>query len=702
VSHTKVVSRLRTVGVGLALTGLALVVVFEASTASATPPIYTLSVVAGTGNQGTPTTGSATASDLNNPQGVAVDAAGDVYIADSNNSEVEKVDSTGQLTVVAGTGVSAAPVPGPNAQLSPLGFPDAVAVDGSGNLYIGDVNSSEVLKVDPSGALSVFAGGGGTVPTTTAGAATSADIGDPTGLFVDGAGDVFISSSNYQVYKVDPNGSIILYAGVYNGYNATVPGVATSADIYGPVGMAMDDAGNLYIAVQYNAVIVKVDPAGNLTIVAGTGTFGAATPGPATASDLDYPIAVAIDPSGNLLIADYGNYQVEEVDSGQLSVIAGNGGTAPAVSGPALSSPIYAPYALAVSPVTGAVYVGNDSASQVVKLTPPASAPGAPTGLQATSGSGSAALSFTPPVFTSGLPITGYEDSTDGGTTWHTLTFTGSTTITGTITGLAAGTTYQVEVRAVNSVGSGPGSASISVSQAVASTPIPTSPIAVAGTSSATVSWTAPSPSTGVTGYTVYAHPGLATCSTSSAVATSCVIGGTAGTAYTYTVVAHSAAGDSAASVASNSVTPLSPSVASSAPTSASTTLTTNLGAISEAQPGEALTVIGTGFLPYSTATIVVYSSPVVLATVVTDANGDFSKPVTIPATLEVGSHNLVAFGVDLAGATRTLRLPFAITSLPTTGVDAAPVLWAALILLIVGGSTVLFASRVRRRKHSV
>jgi YVTN family beta-propeller protein len=283
---------------------------------------------------------------------------------------------------------------------------------------------------------------------------------------------------------------------------------------------------------------------------------------------------------------------------------------------------------------------------------------------------------------------------------------------TGVISGTPTTTgSYTYTITATN----GNGTDQITYTQVISDVPgAPTSPAAVAGTSSATVSWAAPSPSTGVTGYTVYAHPGSATCSTSSVSDTSCVIGGTAGTSYTYTVVAHSAGGDSVASVASSPVTPTSPGVPSSAPTSAPTTLTTAQGAITSVTAGEDVTVVGTGFLAYSTATIVAYSSPVVLGTVVTDANGDFSKPVTIPANLEVGSHNLVAFGVDPAGATHVLRLPFAITAspatptpttikaLPSTGFDAAPVLWLALLLLMAGGAAVLFTSRLRRHRKNV
>jgi hypothetical protein len=149
-------------------------------------------------------------------------------------------------------------------------------------------------------------------------------------------------------------------------------------------------------------------------------------------------------------------------------------------------------------------------------------------------------------------------------------------------------------------------------------------------------------------------------------------------------------------------------------PTSAPTTLTTTKGQITTATPGEQITVLGTGFLPFSTATIVTYSSPVVLASVTTDGSGDFSKTVTVPTTLEAGSHNLVAYGVDSSGSVHSIRLAFSVTasaassgtasgssaataSLPSTGIDVGPALITGTSLL-AAGVVVILVMYMRRR----
>lgn len=194
----------------------------------------------------------------------------------------------------------------------------------------------------------------------------------------------------------------------------------------------------------------------------------------------------------------------------------------------------------------------------------------------------------------------------------------------------------------------------------------PAAPTAVAGTSSITVSWAKPAPADGITGYTVSASPGPATCHTTSADDTSCVLGAEAGTAYTVTVVAHGANGvDSPASAVSAPVTPAAPATPPAPPASAPATLTTDQGRIALAAPAQRITVIGTGFAPYSTAKVIVYSEPVELGTVTADVDGNFRLPVTVPADLEVGTHTFLATGVDHDGEEMGMALP--VTVPPTT-----------------------------------
>ncbi|GAA3298121.1 hypothetical protein GCM10020218_084930 [Dactylosporangium vinaceum] len=231
--------------------------------------------------------------------------------------------------------------------------------------------------------------------------------------------------------------------------------------------------------------------------------------------------------------------------------------------------------------------------------------------------------------------------------------------------------------------------------------PAPSSVTATGGVSSISVSWVAPGDVTGVTGYTAFANPGPAKCTTTSAAATSCVMGGTAGVTYTVTVVTNNPLGDSSAAGPSNQATPTAPTIPATPPDT-DLTLTTDQGIIKTAEPGQDIVVIGTGFMPYSTATIVVYSQPIELGTAVTDGQGNFSKPVRVPPDLVVGAHSLVAAGVGPNGLPHSLKMAITVAAagggggLAVTGAPIAAMLQLGLAT-VFGGGGLLFASRRRK-----
>ncbi|MFI5910335.1 Ig-like domain repeat protein [Dactylosporangium sp. NPDC051541] len=216
---------------------------------------------------------------------------------------------------------------------------------------------------------------------------------------------------------------------------------------------------------------------------------------------------------------------------------------------------------------------------------------------------------------------------------------------------------------------------------------------AVAGTSTVTVTWDAPATGDTVTGYTVSAAPGPATCDTTTA--RTCVLGAVAGTGYTYTVVAHSAAGDSPASDPSDAVTPVAP-VVPPTPPSTNLTLTTADGAIATAEQGQRIVFVGTGFAPHSTVTVTIYSAPIELGRVTTDASGAFQTPITLPAQLAAAQHTVVAQGAAPDGSPRAMALAVTVTaaaaatngatgSLPVTGSPIGLLLLTGLCLALIG-----------------
>ena len=288
-----------------------------------------ISTVAGTGTVGfSGDGGAATAARLDWPSGVALDGSGNLYIADGGNSRIRKVDSTGNITTVAGTGTVGFSGDGGAATSAQLRNPYDVALDGSGNLYIADTWNHRIRKVDSSGNISTVAGTGTDGFSGDGAAATAAQLNQPTGVAVDGSGNLYIADTvNHRIRKVDSSGNISTVAGTGTDGFSGDGAAATAAQLWSPSDVAVDGSGNLYIADKNNRRIRKVDSSGNITTVAGTGTRGFSGDGAAaTAAQLHWPEGMAPDGSGNLYIADTANHRIRKVDSsGNISTVAGGG-----------------------------------------------------------------------------------------------------------------------------------------------------------------------------------------------------------------------------------------------------------------------------------------------------------------------------------------------------------------------------------------
>jgi hypothetical protein len=308
----------------------------------------TIVTVAGTGTPGySGDNGPATQALLNGPFGLALDAAGNLYIADVYNYRVRKVSPDGTITTVAGTGQPGFSGDGGKATDAQVKFLGSVVVDGAGNLFIADFYNHRVRRVSPDGIISTYAGSGPvdavTVPGDAAkngsfsgdnGPATDARFTGVVGLAVDAHGNLFIGDyGNYRVRKVDAvTGIITTEAGNGQPGFSGDGGKATDARLNGPVGLAVDNAGNLFISEFINNRVRKVTPDGIITTVAGTGRAGfTGDSGKATDAQLNNPIGPAVDTAGNLFIADSGNYRVRKVDAvtGLISTVAGSGKSQP-------------------------------------------------------------------------------------------------------------------------------------------------------------------------------------------------------------------------------------------------------------------------------------------------------------------------------------------------------------------------------------
>ena len=300
------------------------------------PATGTLTVVAGTGDLGfAGDDGPATAAQLRGPTDVFVDTAGNVYIADRDNHRVRKVDAaTRVITTVAGSSSSGSSGDGGPASLAQLSSPTGVCVDGTGNIYIADTNNEVVRKVDAgSGNIETFAGDGFAGLFGNGEAATLASLSKPSDVFVDANGDLYIADrSNHRIRRVDASTGIISsvvgnvgeepkFGGGFSGDG----GQATQADLAEPLGVFLDGSGNIYIADRINRRVRKVDANTQvITTIAGDGTFGSAVDGSlATQVGLGDPSGVAVDADGIVYFTDFDKSMILSIGAdGRIGIVS--------------------------------------------------------------------------------------------------------------------------------------------------------------------------------------------------------------------------------------------------------------------------------------------------------------------------------------------------------------------------------------------
>jgi uncharacterized protein (TIGR03437 family) len=316
--------------------------------------------------------GIASAGVLGNPHGVAVDSSGNVFVADSDSNRIYKVDTTGKITTVAGSGGLGFAGDGSNAVASQVNGPWSVAVDSAGNIYFVDLYNARIRMVNSSGTISTVAGSGTTRYSGDGAAAQNALLNTPLGVSTAPGGVVYVTdTNNHRVRRIGSDGVISTAAGNGTAGFAGDGSAATSAQLAFPGGTAVDTAGNLYIADTANQRVRKVS-GGNISTVAGNGTPGYTGDGSAaTSATLSSPVAVAVDAAGNLYIADYNNHAVRKVSGGTISTLAGNG--TPGYSGDGglgKNAQLNLPSGIALD-AQGNVYVA-DSGNHVVRKISPA------------------------------------------------------------------------------------------------------------------------------------------------------------------------------------------------------------------------------------------------------------------------------------------------------------------------------------------
>ncbi len=311
--------------------------------------------------------GPATSAQLNQPLGVIVDASGNVFFPDFRNLVVwEVVAATGNIQLVAGNGQSSLSGDGYQATTAELGFPQGLSLDGSGNLFLADSNNNVIRKVTAStGIITTVAGMGTSGYTGDGGLATAAQLNYPTGVVTDASGNIFFADASNAVIRevVAATGNIQTIAGTGTfGYSGD-GGPATSATLYYPQDLKLDSSGNIFFSDSGNSVIREIVAAtGNIQTIAGTGTAGyTGDGGPAKTAQLSNPNGVFLDASGNLFFADSSNSVVREVvaATGTIQTIAGNNTFGySGDGGPAMSAALNFPSAVYVD-ASGNLFIAD-------------------------------------------------------------------------------------------------------------------------------------------------------------------------------------------------------------------------------------------------------------------------------------------------------------------------------------------------------
>lgn len=332
----------------------------------------TISTFAGTGINGfSGDGGTATAAKLGLPLDITADASGNFYITDRSNQRIRKIDPTGTITTICGNGVISYYGDNGPATNAALHFPSCLKVDGSGNIFFTDSWNDVVRKIDGTGIITTIAGTGITGYTGDGGAATAATLQQPTGLAIDGSGNIYVAQpSNDVVRKISSTGIITTVAGNGTAGFSGDGSAATAAQLDYPNDVAVDASGNLYITDMANNRVRMVTPSGIISTFAGTGigSFGG-DGGPATGASFMLPATITIDASGNMYIGDAANYRIRKINTSNIiNTVAGNGISGiSGDGGPATAAELGGINGM-VTDATGNLYIVDNANNRVRKV----------------------------------------------------------------------------------------------------------------------------------------------------------------------------------------------------------------------------------------------------------------------------------------------------------------------------------------------
>lgn len=305
-----------------------------------------------------------------NPQGITSDATGNLYIADTGNNTIRTITPGGSVTTFAGLpSIGSADGLSSDARFR---FPQAVAVDAATNVYVADTANQTIRKISPSGLVCTLAGSIGH-PGSVNNIGTNALFSGPQGITVDGVGNIYVADTlNHIIRRITPDGAATTFAGSA-GVSGTANGTNTDAQFYAPQGLAVDGTGNVFVADTFNNLIRKITPGGAVTTLAGNFENFGSSDGTNSNARFYWPSGVAVDNAGNVFVADYMNHTIRElIPSGTnwiVNTVAGLAGFWGSIDGTNTSARFFQPRSLSVD-ASGALYVADSGNHAIRKITP--------------------------------------------------------------------------------------------------------------------------------------------------------------------------------------------------------------------------------------------------------------------------------------------------------------------------------------------
>ncbi len=304
-------------------------------------------------------------SGFSKPEAIGVNSAdGTLYVADTTNKQVKKITKETEVTVFLDTNGLAS---------YPLNNPEGICVDASGNVFVNNTKNHNIIRITSAGSASIYAGGNA-VSGTTNGAGTTARFFEPEGIFCGSSNTFYVADvDNNQIRKIsDAAANVILYAGSTAGTSGFINGQSTDARFYNPKGITADSSGNVFVADNLNHVIRKISAAGDVTTFAGSsaGTAGNVD-GTGTAARFNKPYALTIDSSNNVYVSDSSNHSIRKITpAGVVTTVAGSG-VAGSSDGSGTAASFNDPRGITYDSTNKVIYVSCAGDNKIRKITNP-------------------------------------------------------------------------------------------------------------------------------------------------------------------------------------------------------------------------------------------------------------------------------------------------------------------------------------------